>query len=145
MAMQKQGVTWFGVFVRFLMALVLVYATYNPEGWSYFHWAERAFLGTEGSGSSALLFLAGTVLLIGWVVFLNATRHSLGLVGVVLAAALCGGVIWLFIEWDVVSAGNVRALRHLALWVVSAILAVGMSWAHLRQRLTGQVSTDEVD
>jgi len=28
---------------------------------------------------------------------------------------------------------------------VSAILAVGMSWAHLRQRLTGQVSTDEVD
>lgn len=34
MAMQKQGVTCFGVFVRFLMALVLVYATYNPEGWS---------------------------------------------------------------------------------------------------------------
>ncbi|MGH8565957.1 MAG: DUF6524 family protein [Gammaproteobacteria bacterium] len=151
MAMEKQGVTpklieyGFGVFVRFLMALVLVYATYNPEGWSYFHWAERAFLGAEGSGSPALLFLAGTVLLIGWVVFLNATRRSLGLVGVVLAVALCSGVIWLFIEWDVVSADNVRALQHLALWVVSAILAVGMSWAHLRQRLTGQVSTDEVD
>lgn len=143
--MQKQGVTWFGVFVRFLMALVLVYATYNPEGWSYFQWAERTVLGTEGSGSPALLFLAGTMLLIGWVVFLNATRRSLGLVGVVLAAALCGALIWLFIEWDVLSAGNVRALQHLALWVVSAILAVGMSWAHLRQRLTGQVSTDEVD
>ena len=143
--MQKQGVTWVGVFVRFLMALVLVYATYNPEGWSYFHWAERVFLGTEGSGSPALLFLAGTVLLIGWVVFLNATRRSLGLVGVVLAAALCGGVIWLFIEWDVLSAGNVLVLQHLALVIVSAILAVGMSWAHLRQRLTGQVSTDEVD
>jgi hypothetical protein len=74
--MQKQGVTWLGVFVRFLMALVLVYATYNPEGWSYFHWAERAVLGTEESGSPALLFLAGTVLLIGWVVFLNATRPA---------------------------------------------------------------------
>ncbi len=49
MAMQKQGVTWFGVFVRFVMALVLVYATYNPEGWSYFHWAERVFLGTRGA------------------------------------------------------------------------------------------------
>jgi hypothetical protein len=87
----------------------------QPRGLVVFHWAERVFLGTERSGSPALLFLAGTVLLIGWVVFLNATRRSLGLVGVVLAAALCGGVIWLFIEWDVVSAGNVLVLQHLAL------------------------------
>jgi hypothetical protein len=86
-----------------------------------------------------------SALSIGSVVFLDATRRSLGPVGVVLAAALCGGVIWLFIEWDVVSAGNVLALQHLALGVVRAILAVGMSWAHLRQRLTEQLSTDEVD
>ncbi|MDQ3772950.1 MAG: DUF6524 family protein [Pseudomonadota bacterium] len=145
--MQKQGVTWFGVFVRFLMALVLVYATYNPEGWSYFHWAERAVLGTEGSGSTALVFLAGTVLLIGWVVFLNATRRSLGLVGVVLAAALCGGV-YLALHRALHRVG--RGLRgqcpgSAAPGARDRERAVGMSWAHLRQRLTGQVSTDEVD
>ncbi len=148
--MERQGVGWLGLFVRFLAALVLVYATYNPEGWSYFHWVARSLEGMEAGGSevggsAALLFVAGTVLLIAWVVFLNATRHSLGLLGVVLASALCGGLIWLLIEWEVVPATNIRILQHLLLIVVGAILAAGMSWTHIRQRLTGQVSTDEVE
>ncbi|MGB5773274.1 MAG: DUF6524 family protein [Sedimenticolaceae bacterium] len=29
--------------------------------------------------------------------------------------------------------------------LLSAILAVGMSWSHIRRRLTGQIDVDEVD
>ena len=38
-------------------------------------------LGPETGGSSALKFLLGMVLLIGWVVVLQATRRSIGLAG----------------------------------------------------------------
>ncbi|MGI0025481.1 MAG: DUF6524 family protein, partial [Nitrososphaera sp.] len=92
-----------------------------------------------------LKFLAGVVLLIGWVVFLQATRRSMGIVGVVLAVAFSAGLIWLMIEWELFSASNLRTMTHLVLIIISAVLAVGMSWSHINRRLSGQVDTDEVD
>ncbi|MFH0342815.1 MAG: DUF6524 family protein [Chromatiales bacterium] len=120
----------------------------QPEGYSFYHWALfPVFGGSEISegGPAPLKFLAGVVLLTGWVVFLQATRRSLGLVGVVLAAAFCAGLIWLMIEWELFSASNLRTMTHLVLIIISAVLAVGMSWSHIHRRLSGQVDTDEVN
>ena len=36
--MAETGISWAGVGLRFVFALILVFATYNPEGYSYFHW-----------------------------------------------------------------------------------------------------------
>jgi hypothetical protein len=33
----------------------------------------------------------------------------------------------------------------IVLFATSGILAVGMSWSHVRRRLSGQVDTDDVD
>jgi hypothetical protein len=44
-----------------------------------------------------------------------------------------------------VNPASIPALTHIALIVAALVLAVGMSWSHLRRQLTGQVSTDEVD
>jgi hypothetical protein len=136
-----------GVAARFATALVLVYATYNPEGWSYFHWLTHP--GTHSSASwlqtPALKFMVGIGLAIGWVIFLGAARRSLGAVGVVLVAALCAGVVWLLVSWEVVSASSVRGLTHISLIVIAIVLGVGLSWSHVSRKLTGQVDADVVD
>jgi len=129
-----------------LGALVLVYATFNPTGHSYFHWvvAPLIGMGAASGGSAALKFLAGVLLVIAWVVVLQATRRSIGLTGAFLALALCGGLIWLLIEQHVVSPTGSAAIAHIALVAIGLVLGVGMSWSLFSRRLTGQVDTDQV-
>ena len=132
-----------GALLRFAGALILVYATFNPEGVSYYHWALQPLVrGTIGF--TALKAVAGIVLLIGWLVFGQAARRSLGLKGVLLTLALFAAIVWLLAEWRVLSLGTTRAVVHVVLGVVALLLAVGMSWSHVTRRLTGQVDTDEV-
>lgn len=142
--MARAGIGPAGLLLRILGALVLVYATFNPTGHSYFHWvlAPLIGMGAPSGGSSALKFLAGVVLVIGWVVVLQATRRSIGLTGAFLALALCGGLIWLLIEQHVVSPTGSAAIAHIALVAIGLVLGVGMSWSLFSRRLTGQVDTD---
>ncbi len=145
----REGIGFGGIALRFVFALVLVYATYNPTGYSYFHWVAGSFSDeiqpSSWFASPALKFVVGVVLAIGWVIYSNAARRSLGGVGVFLVVALCAGVIWLLVDRDVFQANSVPALTHIALFVIAAVLAIGMAWSHLRRRMTGQVDTDEVD
>jgi hypothetical protein len=140
-----------GVLLRFATALVLVYATYNPEGYSYVDWLLRSWPGAEPAtpaswtDTPALKFLVGIVLTTVWVIYLNAARRSLGAVGVVLVTALCAGLVWLLVSWQVIPADSVRVLTHITLVIVAIVLAVGLSWSHFSRRLSGQVDTDVVD
>jgi len=144
--MARTGVGPAGLLLRMLGSLVLVYATFNPTGHSYFHWvvAPLIGMGAPTGGSSALKFLVGVLLIIGWVVVLQATRRSIGLTGAFLALALCGGLIWLLIEQHVVSPSGSAAIVHIALVAIALVLGVGMSWSLVSRRLTGQVDTDQV-
>jgi hypothetical protein len=144
--MARAGIGPAGLLLRMLGALVLVYATFNPTGHSYFHWvvAPLIGMGAASGGSAALKFLAGVLLVIAWVVVLQATRRSIGLTGAFLALALCGGLIWLLIEQHVVSPTGSAAIAHIALVAIGLVLGVGMSWSLFSRRLTGQVDTDQV-
>ncbi len=134
--------TWGSFGVRILAALVLVFATYNAEGYSYYHWALAPL--AQGAGFNALKFLAGVALVVAWVVFLQAARRSIGVGGAVLVTAVCAGVIWLLIDYNVVSASSTRGMTRIVLIAVAVVLAVGMSWSHLSRRITGQGDTDIV-
>lgn len=134
--------SWGSLALRVLAALVLVFATYNAEGWSYYHWALAPL--ASGAGFNALKFLAGILLVAAWVVFLQATRRSIGIMGAVLVTAVCAGVIWLLIDYNVVSASSTRGLTRVILIAIAVVLGVGMSWSHLSRRLTGQGDTDVV-
>jgi hypothetical protein len=144
--MAKAGIGPAGLLLRVLGAILLVYATFNPTGHSFYHWALAPLvgLGSASGGSAALQFLVGILLLIGWVVVLQATRRSIGLTGAVLALALCGGLIWLLVEQHVVSPTGSAAIAHIVLVAVGLVLGVGMSWSLLSRRLTGQIDTDQV-
>ena len=125
------------IFIRFLMALVLVFATWNPSGYSYADWLMRSF----PKITSDLAF-AGVVLLIGWVMFLHATLVSLGLLGIVLAAAFFGTLTWLFFDQGWISPDN-EVVTYVALVVLAAILSLGMGWSHVWRRLSGQIDIDD--
>ncbi len=146
MAMEN-NFTWGSVALRFLTAALLVYLTYNPEGFSFYHWAImplREVPATSFSAINPLKVLAGIALLVGWVVFIQATKRSLGFKGALLTIALFGGIIWVLIYWNVFTPRGTRAISHLILIILALVLAVGMSWSHLTRRLSGQVDTDQI-
>lgn len=130
--------------MRLIAALVLVFATYNAEGKSYYHWALKPLVDGVG-GFNAVKFLAGIVLVVAWVVFLQAARRSIGVLGAVLVGAICGGIIWLLIDSNLMSASSSRGITRLVLTGVAIILAVGMSWSHMSRRISGQGDVDIVD
>ena len=134
------GIGWIGVGWRFIAALFLVLATYNPSGYSYFHWLKQVL-----PGLNPYVALAGVLLIIGWVMYIRATTRSLGILGIALILAVCACIIWLFIEWGVLSLENSGALAWVILVVIAIALTVGMCWSHIRRRLSGQVDIDDVD
>jgi hypothetical protein len=127
-----------GFLLRFLLAAVLIFATYNPEGRSYTHWI------ASGGPITPLKVFVGVCLAIGWIFFLHATMRSLGAVGTVLAAAFFGTLLWLLISWLKLDAQG-KGLAYLILLSVAAVLATGSAWSLFRKRVTGQVDVDETD
>jgi len=125
-------------FLRFLFAIALVFLTYNPSGYSWVGWLQS---------DVAIVYKAATgiVLLIGWVVFLRATWRSLGPIGTTLAVAFFGILIWLFIEWGFFALDDTAVIQWIVLFVLTGVLAVGMSWSHVRRKMSGQVDTDEIE
>ncbi len=126
---------------RFVAALMLVFVTYNPEQLSYFHW----IVADRDTQRLALKVFAGVVLLIGWTVFLRATLRSLGLIGTTLAIAFFGTLLWVMVDFGWVAANDRRLISYLLLIALAAVLSTGMSWSHIRRRMSGQVDVDDVD
>lgn len=132
--------SWAGIGVRFLFATLVVFASYNPEGYSYYHWAVLNFLPL-----SPLKVIAGIVIVIGWVIFIRATLRSLGPIGLTLVAGLCGSILWLLIDAGLTTEDSLRFYSYAGLIIMTFILTIGMSWSHIRRRMSGQVDTDDVD
>ena len=133
-------ITLQGFLFRFMFALLLVLLTYNPSGYSYSHWLQNSF-----SNFGPLLGLAGMSLIIGWVIYLRATFRSLGLTGLILATLFFSTILWLFIDRGWLGLNNVTMMSWVILVLVSAVLAIGISWSHFRRKISGQVDADDVD
>lgn len=135
----KGDLTLLGFVWRFVASLSLVLATYNPSGYSYFHWVRTAI--REGAiGPEHLIF--GVVLIIGWTILVVATRRSLETVGTVLGIVLLGALVWLLVDLGVLNVDSVSALSWVILVCIGALLAIGLSWSHIWRRLTGQLEAD---
>jgi high-affinity Fe2+/Pb2+ permease len=133
-----------GFLMRFVFALLLVYVSYNPSGLSYFHWAKDAVFG-DGTLLTPPFALVSVVLLIGWTIYLRATFRSLGGFGLLLALAFFAIIIWWLVDLGLLGFNNVSIFSYIVLFLIAAVLAVGMSWSHVRRRLSGQADMDDVD
>jgi hypothetical protein len=69
----------------------------------------------------------------------------MGWLGIALGTALFACFIWLLIDFGLLSLESTSALAWLALVLVSLLLATGMSWSHIRRKLSGQLDVDDVD
>jgi hypothetical protein len=127
---------------RIVLPFVLVYGTWNPWGRSFYHWAiAPIFSGRPAIGPVKVL--VALLLLAGWVVVIHATSRSLGLGGAVLIAAIFGVLVWLLIaKGGAFRPHSTTAFSNLGLVALSLLLAIGMSWAIVRRKLTGQVEVD---
>ncbi len=131
-----------GFLYRFLGSLGLVLLTFNPSGYSVYHWVTKA-IGASAFGP--LHAIAIIAIIVGWVIVVVATRQALDTLGVVLASLILAAVVWLLIDIGVLSAGSVSAVTWIVLVCLAVLLTIGMTWAHIWRRLTGQVSVDDLD
>jgi len=138
MARTERALTGFGMRVIATIAIVLI--SYNPTGYSYFHWILNGF-----EQQMALKVLAGIVLLTAYVVLLRATFFSIGAAGIVLVGAIVAAIVWVMIDFGVLSLQQSGVLEWIILIGIGLVLGVGLSWALIRRRLSGQVSVDDVE
>ena len=117
-----------GVLGRFVFALLVAGATYNPTAYSFYAWAKS----TGWAWRPPIVFV-GVVLLIGWVICLRLTLRSIGGIALLLANAFLAALFWLFADWGWLPIDDVAAISWIGLFSVAAILAVGMSWSDLRR------------
>jgi len=129
-----------GFLLRWVFALVLVTATYNPTQYNFTRWAM-----TDGQDRLSMTVLVGLVLLVGYIIYLRATLRSIGAVGRALILALVGAVIWVAYDYGLLDLQN----RDLTVWIgifaLSLVLGIGLSWSIVRRKLSGQADVDDVD
>lgn len=129
-----------GFLLRWLGAAALVFATYNPTEWNILRWGLA-----NGSANLPVTVLAGLILLVGYVIYLRATFRSIGVIGIGLVLALLAAIGWVLADRGWLDPANTQLMTWLALASASLILAIGISWSHVRRRLTGQADMDDLD
>jgi hypothetical protein len=129
-----------GFVIRWVFALVLLTATYNPTKWNYVVWARSNY-----ESNLSLVVMFGLVLIVGYVVYLRATFRSIGLFGMILILAVVATFLWVLFDQGLISLDNPAVNTWIAIFALSIVLAVGLSWSIVRRRLTGQADVDDVE
>ncbi|WP_377512695.1 DUF6524 family protein [Octadecabacter sp. R77987] len=129
-----------GFVMRWLFAFVLLAASYNPTQWNFVRWASANY---QTQLSVTVLF--ALVLLVGYIIYLRATLRSIGAFGMFLVLAMVAALLWVAYDMGWMSFENPTANTWIGLTAMSLVLGVGLSWSHVRRRLSGQADMDDVD
>ena len=128
------GVTSFGPWFCFLMPAVYTRIS------SYYDWIQDEF-----PTFTVYKGFVGVLLVIGWIILIRATLGSLGAIGIVLAVAFFGLLIWLIFDVFNIPTDSTRVVTYIIQIMIICVLSIGVSWSHIRRRISGQVDTDEID
>jgi hypothetical protein len=125
--------------VRWLAAMFAVFATYNPSGYSYFHWV------TDITGGQwAFKVGVGVALVIFYVIYFRATIRSIGVIGMGLTVSMLGASTWVLVDAGVLDLNAPAVLSTVMLVGLASLIAVGISWSHVRNRVSGQIDSDDI-
>jgi len=125
---------------RWVPAFILVAAFYNPTSYSFYHWVSKS-----EDANLPLQVLIGLALLAGLLIYVVATFKAMGYLGTTLLVVAAGIIVWAFSELGWLTVDETSDAAWLGIIVLATILAIGISWAGIWRRLTGQVSTDSLD
>ena len=129
-----------GFALRWLVAFILLAATFNPTQWNYIRWAGENF-----SNQMPVAVLAGLVLVVGYIIYLRATLRSIGPIGMGLVLAIVLALLWVLYDFGALNLENQAFNVWLGIIALSFVLGIGLSWSHVRRRLSGQADMDDVD
>lgn len=129
-----------GFILRWFFAFILLAATFNPTKWNFVRWAEANW-----NNQMPLTVFFGLLLIVAYIIYLRATLRSIGVLGMALVAALVGALIWVLIDWGVLTLENTSTNVWLGILALSVILGIGLSWSLVRRKLTGQADIDDID
>ncbi|MET4102041.1 hypothetical protein ABIE58_001469 [Roseovarius sp. MBR-78] len=129
-----------GFMLRWAAAFVLLALTFNPTEWNYVTWGRA-----NVSSQMPLVLLLGLLLMVGYIIYLRATLRSIGGIGMGLVLAIVGTLIWVLYDYRIVTFDDTAVNIWLALVSLSLVLGIGLSWSHVRRKLSGQADMDDVD
>ena len=129
-----------GFLLRWVCALVLVTATYNPTDLNYVRWVRQTY-----PDQLPLMVLLGLLLAIGYIIYLRATLRSIGALGMVLILAVVAALIWVLIDYGLLDLTNRALTPWIGIVALSLVLGIGLSWSIIRRKLSGQADVDDVD
>lgn len=124
---------------RWLGALFVVMATYNPSGVSYWHWLTD-FSDTRWS----LKALIGLIMAILNMFFVLISLRSMRRGGLLSAAIFSLVVVWTLRDYGYLHNISFWTWITVILTFVGSIMGVGLSWSHIRGRLSGQADSNDV-
>lgn len=127
----------FGVadfFIRFLGIFALIIATYNPTGYSFFHWAIE-----EGYAYIEVKIFIGLTLFLLHTYIAGIVRRAFGTVGILLAILFFVSLLWALDSQQLLPE-SWTSLAMLVEVIVSAIAAAGLSFVILWTQVSGQVT-----
>ncbi len=125
--------------VRWLAAMFAVFATYNPSGYSYLHW-----ITDTAGGQWAFKVTAGLALVIFYVVYFRATIRSIGVIGMGLTVSMLGAGTWVLVDAGIIDLDAPAVMSSVVLFGLASLIAVGISWSHIRNRVSGQIDSDDI-
>ena len=128
-----------GFLIRWLLAFVLVCATYNPTQWNFVQWSLANW-----STRMSITVLMGLILLIGYIIYLRATLRSIGGFGMALVVVVFAALVWVFSDLGLLDLSNPQLTTWLGILALSLVMGIGLSWSLIRRRLSGQADMDDV-
>lgn len=128
-----------GFVVRLLLTLLMVFGSYNPSGYSYYHWIRM-----EGGGDWTLKLFVGTVIVFLLYNHVMATWRSMKLIGVALVTLVLAASVWVLTDYGWIDLHDPMTRTLVMLSSVSVILGMGFCWSLVRYRLSGQVDSQNV-
>ncbi len=123
-------ISWDGIAARLLFCLFIVFATYNPSGRSYWHWA------WEGEAGFWTRLAVGLVLLLTHLALFFTLRGLLGWKGMLLVGATFAVLMLAAAELGLAQlSGSWSGTSPLVL--VSLLYTFGLSWSLVHHRTAG--------
>ncbi len=129
-----------GFILRWALAFILLAATFNPTRYNFIVWAQENW-----DAQMPLTVLFALLLLVGYIIYLRATLRSIGAFGMGLILAIAAALAWVLVDYGFLDLDDPTRNLWLGLVALSLVLGIGLSWSHVRRRLSGQSDMDDVD
>lgn len=129
-----------GFLIRWAFAFGLLAATFNPTQWNYVRWSLVNY-----TSELPMVVLLGLLLVIGYIIYLRATLHSIGMLGMFLVSSVVAALCWVLYDRGLLSLSNSSLNVWIGIFALSVVLGIGLSWSFVRRGLSGQVDINDSD